>query len=69
MLSDQGVELQRVAGQAHFQAGKIEKHNQILNAMMEDGHVTVTDVELEDAVKETRMAKNGLVCEHGFAPG
>ena len=35
LLSVQGIELHSVAGQAHFQAGKILKHNQILKPMME----------------------------------
>ena len=70
LLSVQGVELCSVAGQAHFEAGKIEKHNQILKSMMEGvvKHAHVTQAEIEDAVKETCVAKNSLVREHGFSP-
>ena len=70
LLSVQGVELHSVAGQAHFPAGTIEKHNQILKNMMEGvvKHARVTGSEIEDAVKEPCVAKNSLTREHGFSP-
>lgn len=60
-----------IAGQAHWQHGKIERHNGVLKDMLKR---TVTGAQVsgpEDMnmmVKECVSAKNSLVREHGFSP-
>ena len=60
LLSKQGIELRSIAGQAHFQAGKVERQNQIVKDMVAGTvkHAGVRGEEMEDAV----------IREHGFAP-
>lgn len=60
-----------IAGTAHWQAGKVERHGQTLKRMMENviRHTNVHGK--EDMIKmaqEACQAKNELVREHGWSP-
>ena len=60
-----------IAGKAHWQAGKVERHNQTIKRMMESviRHGNVKGPEDMDRVgRETVQAKNELVREHGWSP-
>ena len=60
-----------IAGTAHWQAGKVERHNQIAKDMIQKirNH---TQTKGEQAMKEMAVkishAKNSLVREHGWSP-
>ena len=60
-----------IAGTAHWQAGKVERHNQIAKDMIQKNR-NHTQTKGEQAMKEMAVkishAKNSLVREHGWSP-
>lgn len=70
-VSRMGSLVTSIAGQAHWQNGKIERHGSVLKDMIQK---TVTQSgangveEMELVGKECVVAKNSLVREHGFSP-
>lgn len=70
-LGEAGVTVVPVAGQAHWQHGKIERHGGILKTMIQkvlheiDGK---KPLEVDWAAQEVTQAKNMLAREHGFSP-
>ena len=60
-----------IAGQAHWQHGKIERHNGILKEMCKrvvNATQTTGPGEMSSLVRECTSAKNALIREHGFSP-
>ena len=60
-----------IAGQAHWQHGKIERHNGILKEMCKrvvNATQTTGPGEMPSLVRECTSAKNALIREHGFSP-
>lgn len=70
-MGEAGIHVYSIAGQAHWQHGKIERHGSILKDMMSKT-VVQADVHgkhrLEWMCVEVAMAKNSLIREHGFSP-
>ena len=70
-VGKQGSVLLSIAGTAHWQAGKVERHNQILKDMLRN---VANQVQakgrntMEQIGFETAWAKNSLVREHGWSP-
>ena len=63
--------LAAIAGTAHWQAGKIERHNQTIKEMTVATIRQTSPIGREDMRKlarEVAWAKNSLVREHGWAP-
>lgn len=60
-----------IAGTAHWQAGKIERHNQMAKDILQNV-INHTQAKGEEAMKELAIevsyAKNSLVREHGWSP-
>ena len=70
-VTQAGSSLSSIAGTAHFQAGKIERHNQTIKDMMFATIRQTSPIGREDMRKlsrEVAWAKNCLVREHGWAP-
>eukprot|EP00438_Fugacium_kawagutii_P019541 Skav235674 [mRNA] locus=scaffold358:1207972:1219069:- [translate_table: standard] len=70
-LGEAGVTVVPIAGQAHWQHGKIERRGSILKDMLGKAitQVDCTDTkQLGWVADEITMAKNMLVREHGFSP-
>ena len=70
-LSEAGVTVTPIAGQAHWQHGKIERHGSIVKDMMkrvisETG--VVGEEQMDWVAVECTHVKNNLVREHGFSP-
>lgn len=71
VMGKAGTAVVPIAGQAHWQHGKIERHGAIVKTMLtkvlsqNDG---VTPEEVGWLANEVTMAKNMLVREHGFSP-
>ena len=60
-----------IAGTAHWQAGKIERHNQIIKDIMRNviNHTQCVGLErMSEVALEAVHAKNSLVREHGWSP-
>ena len=70
-MGEAGIHVYSIAGQAHWQHGKIERHGAILKDMM-SRTIVQADVHgkhrLEWVCVEVAMAKNSLIREHGFSP-
>lgn len=70
-ISEAGVRVSPIAGQAHWQHGKIERHGAILKDMIAKV-VAETNAVGEDQMDWLRVectrAKNSLVREHGHSP-
>lgn len=70
-VGEWGTPIIPIAGTAHWQAGKIERHNQTVKHMLETvirhGNVN-TIADCQKAARETCQAKNELVREHGWSP-
>ena len=70
-LGEAGISVVPIAGQAHWQHGKIERHGAIIKDML-GKVITEQDIktpeELSWAANEVSMAKNTLIREHGFSP-
>lgn len=70
-MGEVGIAVSPIAGQAHWQHGKIERHNGIIKEMLQkvvaEGNVVGSD-EMRWACLETVGAKNSLIREHGFSP-
>lgn len=70
-LGEAGVTVVPVAGQAHWQHGKIERHGSIVKTMIQkvlheiDGK---KPIDVDWAAQEVTQAKNMLAREHGFSP-
>ncbi|OLP76028.1 T-complex protein 1 subunit eta, partial [Symbiodinium microadriaticum] len=70
-VGNAGTALSSIAGTAHWQAGKVERHNQTIKDML---HKTIRHTQVkgrEDMRKmgrEVAWAKNSLVREHGWSP-
>ena len=70
-VGNAGTALSSIAGTAHWQAGKVERHNQTIKDML---HKTIRHTQVkgrEDMRKmarEVACAKNSLVREHGWSP-
>ena len=66
-----GTLMLSIAGTAHWQAGKVERHNQIAKDMIQKV-INHTQAKGEQAMKEMAVevshAKNSLVREHGWSP-
>ena len=70
-VTQAGSSLSSIAGTAHFQAGKIERHKQTIKDMMFATIRQTSPIGREDMRKlsrEVAWAKNCLVREHGWAP-
>ena len=70
-VSQSGTSLNAIAGTAHWQAGKVERHNAIIKDMMRKT-VQCTQPCGREAMRilsrEVTFAKNSLVREHGWSP-
>lgn len=70
-LGEAGIHVVPIAGQAHWQHGKIERHGaiikEVLSKVIVQNHVTSGD-ELAWVANEVTMAKNALARERGFSP-
>ena len=70
-VSEAGSTLVSIAGTAHWQAGKVERHNQTVKDMLRTV-VRQTNPKGRESMRavarETVWAKNTLVREHGWAP-
>jgi hypothetical protein len=70
-LGEAGIQLAPIAGQAHWQNGKIERHGAILKEMMKKT-IQQTEASGEEELTwlgiEITGAKNSLIREHGFSP-
>ncbi|CAE7707379.1 RE1 [Symbiodinium sp. CCMP2592] len=70
-VSQAGTCLTAIAGTAHWQAGKVERHNQIVKDMIFNV-VRQTNAfgreEMRRLTREVSWAKNSLTREHGWAP-
>ena len=66
-----GASISSIAGTAHWQAGKVERHNQTVKDMMHSvirhGHVKGRE-DMRRMSREVTWAKNSLVREHGWSP-
>ena len=66
-----GTSLSAIGGTAHWQQGKIERHNQTIKDML---HKTIRHTqpkgreEMRKLAREVAWAKNSLVREHGWSP-
>ena len=71
-MGEAGTNITPIAGQAHWQHGKIERHGAILKDMLAKVLVQ-KDVWGKEAVgwaaDEVTHCKNALIREHGFSPG
>ena len=70
-LGEAGIQVVPVAGQAHWQHGKVERHGSILKDMLTKVLVQnsgCTPEEVSWMANEVTMAKNALAREHGFSP-
>ncbi|CAE7195067.1 RE1 [Symbiodinium sp. CCMP2592] len=70
-VSQSGSSLVSIAGTAHFQAGKIERHNSTIKDMLFATirqTATVGREDMRKLAREVACAKNSLVREHGWAP-
>lgn len=66
-----GSSIVSIAGTAHWQAGKVERHNQIIKDILKQviNHTQVKGVEqIEEVALESIHAKNSLIREHGWSP-
>ena len=66
-----GSSLSSIAGTAHWQAGKVERHNQTIKDMLRTTirHSGVKGRDgMRTASREVAWAKNSLVREHGWSP-
>ena len=71
LMGEAGALVVPIAGQAHWQHGKIERHGAILKDMLIKvcNERDVTDKEaMAWACTEVTNAKNALIREHGFSP-
>ena len=70
-VSQAGTSLSAIAGTAHWQAGKVERHNSIIKDMLRKT-VQCTQPKGMEAMRvlsrEVTFAKNSLVREHGWSP-
>ncbi len=70
-VSNHGTNVMSIAGTAHWQAGKVERHNQMIKDILRNviKHVGAKGTEhvIQVAV-EASHAKNSLVREHGWSP-
>ncbi|CAE7631963.1 RE1 [Symbiodinium sp. CCMP2592] len=70
-VSESGASLVSIAGTAHWQAGKVERHNQtvkdMLRTVIRHTHVRGRE-QIRVAGREVCWAKNTLVREHGWSP-
>ena len=60
-----------IAGTAHWQAGKVERHNQTIKRMLESTirhSQVVGEEDMKRCAREAVQAKNELVREHGWSP-
>ena len=70
-VGNAGTALSSIAGTAHWQAGKVDRHNQTIKDVL---HKTIrhTQVKGRDDMRkmarEVAWAKNSLVREHGWSP-
>ena len=70
-VSKAGTILSSIAGTAHWQAGKVERHNQTIKDML---HATIRHAQAKRRddirllAREVCWAKNSLVREHGWSP-
>ena len=70
-VSEWGCPIIPIAGTAHWQAGKIERHNQTIKTMMEHiiRHGNVQGLsDMKKVAREAVQAKNELTREHGWSP-
>jgi hypothetical protein len=70
-VGKQGSVLLSIAGTAHWQAGKVERHNQIIKDMIRNvaNQVQAKGKEAMEGIGfESCWAKNSLVREHGWSP-
>ena len=66
-----GTPVLAIAGTAHWQAGKVERHNQIIKDVLSNvmRHGQASGLEsVKEASLEACFAKNSLVREHGWSP-
>ena len=70
-VSQAGTSLSAIAGTAHWQAGKVERHNSIIKDMLRKT-IQCTQPKGREAMRvlsrEAALAKNSLVREHGWSP-
>ena len=70
-VSQAGTSLSAIAGTAHWQAGKVERHNALVKDMLRKT-VQCTQPSGREAMRvlsrEVVFAKNSLVREHGWSP-
>ena len=70
-VSQAGTSLSAIAGTAHWQAGKVERHNAIIKDMLRKT-IQCTQPSGREAMRvlsrEVAFAKNSLVREHGWSP-
>ena len=70
-VSSAGTLLTSIAGTAHWQAGKVERHNQIIKDMITTTirHTQARGREqVRSLAREVSWAKNSLTREHGWSP-
>lgn len=70
-LGEAGITVVPIAGQAHWQHGKVERHGSILKDMLSKVAHQIDGKnfkQLQWMVDEVVMAKNSLIREHGFSP-
>ena len=70
-VTQAGTNLVAIAGMAHWQAGKIERHNQTIKEMLFATIRQTSQIGREDMRKpswEVAWSKNSMVREHGRAP-
>ena len=70
-LGEAGISVVPIAGQAHWQHGKIERHGGVLKEMLTKVLSQNDATEVEEVgwiANEITMAKNALGREHGFSP-
>ena len=69
--NNQGINVEQTATEAHWQLGKVERHGQwfqqILNRVLDDIKPT-TEEEWKNCVVQTQSAKNSLLAEAGASP-
>ena len=70
-VGEAGASLVSIAGTAHWQAGKVERHNQTIKDMLRTV-IRQTGVkgreEMKKVAREVSWAKNTLTREHGWSP-
>ncbi|CAE7476031.1 RE1 [Symbiodinium microadriaticum] len=70
-VGEAGTSLVSIAGTAHWQAGKVERHNQTVKDMLRTV-IRQTGAkgreQMKGVAREVGWAKNSLVREHGWAP-